>query len=147
MPMNNYPDDFNISSDYATISAKERGITQLVLPQGLSVASGGYYIQIQENYIAGDGILRLLVNSSTNPERAITASRVTFTRTFAIASGSTPFASGSTTPMSILISGWRESKNKIVCALSISNPYDATVINQNATETFYVDARDMTFPY
>lgn len=145
--MNNYPDDFNISSDYATISATGRSIMSLTLPGGISIASNTVYFQKQEINMTNVGISRLLVSTSTNPERAITASRVTFTRTFAIASGSTPFASGGTTPMSILISGWRESKNKIVCALSISNPYDATVINQNATETFYVDARDVTFPY
>lgn len=138
--MNNYPDDFNISSDYATISGKEKGTTQLVLPKGLSIAGGAYYIQTQQSHIVGNGMIRLLISNSTNPDRAITAAKVSVTRTFIT-------ASGDTTPIVIIISAWRESKNKVVCALSMFNPYDIAIINQNATETFYVDVRTMTFPY
>jgi hypothetical protein len=138
--MNNYPDDFNISSDYATISATGGSIMSFTLPGGISIASNTVYFQKQEINMTNVGILRLLVSTSTNPDRAITASKIDFVRTFAV-------SGGGTTPTSVLISGWRESKNKIVCALSIFNPYDTAIINQNATETFYIDVRTMTFPY
>ena len=138
--MNNYPDDFNISSDYATISAIDRGVLQFPLPQNLTLGPGGVHIDKKEIYVDKNGILRLLISASTHPERTMISSNISFTRNFKV-------SGGGTSPIGISISGWRESENKIVCALSVMNPYIDTITNLNPTETFTVEARIMTFPY
>ena len=138
--MNNYPDDFNISSDYATISHTGSSSAQLNLPTGLTIPPNSIYIQKKEMPLASVGILRLIVSSSTNPNRKVTSSSMALMRNFRL-------PTGEVTPMTVMIVGWLQSSGTAVCSMSVSNVYNGVLTYVGATETFTVEARAMTFPY
>lgn len=138
--MNNFPDDFNINSDYATISHVGDASVQLVLPAGLSIPPSTNYVQKKEMDLVATGILRLLVSTSKYPHRKVVSSSMSLTRNFKV-------DTGETTPTTVLIVGWLQSNGVAACSLSIPNVFNTTLFYTGGTEVFTVEARAMTLPY
>ena len=126
------PEDFTITSDFATIKNDGVFALQFSIPSGTTVPGSGSYVRQVNQVIGRSGSnLRALGNSSRN-STWYAANQVAHQRTGTI--------SGSSTSYTLYTEVYRSSPDSISLSVSVFNNYPSTLTLQSGTETitFYV---------
>lgn len=134
------PEEFILTTDYATLKNDDSGTFQLVVPGSMNIASGGVYSNISNVSIGGDSVnTRSQINSTRASTIWVAASQVDFQRTGTV--------SGSPSPYTLFTSINRIGVGELELRIAIVNVSIDTLTTQAGDETITFDIRTFKSPF
>lgn len=134
------PEEFILTTDYATLKNDDSGTFQLVVPGSMAILSGGFYSNTS-NVTLGfkSANTRSQINSSRSSTIWTAASQVDFARTGTVL--------GSPSPYSLFTMINRVGDNTIEISVLIFNNNANTLTTQSGAETITFDIRTFLSPF
>jgi hypothetical protein len=134
------PEEFILTTDYATLKNDDSGTFQLVVPGSMSVAAGGSYSNTSSITLGSNSVnTRSQINSSRSSTVWTAASQVDFTRTGTVL--------GVPTAYSLFTVISRTGTHTLQIAALIFNPNANTLTTQSGSETITFDIRTFLSPF
>lgn len=134
------PEEFILTTDYATLKNDDSGTFQLVVPGSMNISSGGIYSNITTVTIGGNSVnTRSQINSSRDSTLWLAASQVDFQRTGTVG--------GSPSPYTLFTSINRIGIGELELRIAIVNVAAGTLTTQAGNETITFDIRTFKSPF
>lgn len=134
------PEEFILTTDYATLKNDDSGLLSLVVPGSMSLGSGAVYSNFTDINLGGDSVnLRAQINSSRTSTIWTASSQVAFNRTGTLG--------GMSVPYTLLSAIDRIDVGTLRVSVGMFNPYPGTMITQAGSETITFDMRTFLSPF
>lgn len=134
------PEEFILTTDYATLKNDDSGTFQLVVPGSMSIGSGTTYTNSIDITLGSDSVnTRSQINSSRASTVWVAASQVDFPRTGTVG--------GSPSPYTLFTIITRIGTNTLQISASIFNSNVGTLTTQSGAETITFDIRTFLSPF
>lgn len=134
------PENFILTSDFATLKNDGEETTFVVMPSAISVTGNGSYSVSADIVMGTNGsITRSLIGSSKDSDKWYATNSISYLRT--------GIASGSPAIYEIYAFVWRPNATTIRCQLHIQNPYSVTLTGATGAETISFVVNTYLPPY
>lgn len=134
------PEEFILTTDYATLKNDDSGTFQLAVPGSMVIASGGTFSSSMDVIIGDDSVnTRSQINSSRASTIWVAASQVDFERTGTVL--------GSPSPYTLFTTINRIGTNTLQLAVAIQNNNIDPLTTQAGDETITFDIRTFLSPF
>jgi hypothetical protein len=134
------PEEFILTTDYATLKNDDSGTFQLVVPGSMSIASGATYTNSSDVILGDDSVnLRSQINSSRASTIWVATTQLDLPRTGTVL--------GSPSPYTLFTTVDRVGTNTIRVAAAIFNNAANTLTTQSGAETITFDLRTFLSPF